>query len=522
MQLPLDPGLARELREAQLARLTLLREQERLVKDFGLKYYRPHAKQDAFHRAGKYKRRAVFAGNRFGKSDCGAAEDCAQTLGERPWYPESDTARREGIPQRPQKGLIITTDWDKVNSVFVNDRGDAAEHGKLWKFLPRGFIVDKKRNHSGVYDTLIGQNGSSITFDVVKAFKLDPQSSESDNYDWIHIDEPCPEKMFDANARGLMDRHGQAYFTLTPLREPWIYDYFFPDDDAQRHIKDGEVVAKALVVDNRMWSITGSVWDNTYLTAESINDFLNDLEDQGERECRESGIPLQFAGLIYKEFMQHVHLMNRVPTGWEDYDEPPTNWPVYLQLDPHPQTPTAGLLCTVDKESGRKIVFNEIWESGDCEEVVKVFKKKLGHRYLARALSDPSCFNEDKLTRTCWADDFAHHGLVLQRAVKDLERGIKAVKLALKSRDKDGFPMWMFSPYLRRFLWEIKRWNWSEKDNKPVDKNDHTMECLYRMVLDDPQWCEPSSYTYQDPQDEPITGLTDDERFLDKEQLYNL
>lgn len=507
MTIELSDEDRKELRAIKQEQIKLLAHKQRLILENGLKYYEPHPKQDAFHRAGRFKRRAVFAGNRFGKSDCGASEDSAQAVGERLWYPESDPARYAGIPRRPQKILVITTDWGKVDEIFTNERG--ADTGKLWKLLPRGFVKSKKRNHgSGAIETMECINGSLIQFDTVESFKKNPQGAESSKWDVIHVDEPCPEKMFSAHARGLMDTDGQAYFTLTPLKEPWIYDKFFGDNDAGEIIKLGA----PRLYKNDFWSITGSIWDNPYLSEAAIIRYLEEDCPEEERECREKGIPLQFAGLIYKEFEPAVHFYRNLPDGWEDFDCPPPHWPVYLQLDPHPQTPTAGLLTTVGP-STRKYVYNEIWLKGIAATIVQDILKKTGKNHMVNPQCDPSAFNVDELTGSCWATDFGDLGIWFSKAPKQLDRGIKAVQAALQARFTDGTPEWMFSPLLKRFIYEIKRWHW-DKDNKPKDKDDHTLECLYRTVLNHPQWIDFSNETDKPVEDLAIVeGLTDDERW---------
>lgn len=497
-----------EMRALLLQEKAALNQRRNAIRAFGLKHYKPHPKQDAFHRAGKFKRRAVFAGNRWGKSDCGAAEDCAQGLGYRPWLLETDSACRAGIPQRSQRILVVTTDWGKVGEIFTSQRG---EGGKMWKFLPRDSVKSATTNHARVIELIELHNGSVIQFDTVESFKKNPQSMESSDWDVIHVDEPVPQAMYSACARGLMDRGGQAYFTLTPLREPWIYDMFFGGADVRSAVTRNA----ATLFKDAYWSVTGSVWDNPYLTAEAINGFLDELPDQEERDCRESGIPLQFAGLIYKEFEPAIHVMSRLPDGWRDYDTPPDDWPIYLQLDPHPQTPVAGLLCTVSP-TGRKYVFDEIWHKGTCQTIADVVKTKLGNRRLVSALGDPCLFNVDELTGTCWADDFSAAGLWLDRAQKDLARGIIAVKGALRSRMPDESAEWMFSPYLRRFIWEIKRWHW-DKDNKPKDKDDHTLECFYRMVLEGPTWTDNASMPNPCGDLAVNDGLEGDERWSRRE-----
>jgi len=482
-----------------------------LVKDDGLKYYNPHPKQDAFHRAGRFKRRAVFAGNRFGKSDCGAAEDVAQAVGERTWYPPNDPARTAGIPRHAQKICVICNDWGKVDEIFTSERG--ARPGKLWRLFPRGFVKSKRRNHSGAIETIEGENGSIIQFETVESFKKNPQSIESSDWDVIHVDEPCPKQMFDAAARGLVDRNGSAYFTLTALKERWIPDMFFGEEDADTIISRGT----ATIFNTHFWSITGSIWDNCYLSEEAILLFLNNLDDPEERECRETGIPLQFAGLIYKEFRRDLHTLLKLPDGWSDFDQPPLDWPVYILVDPHPQTPVAALLTTVS-ETGRKYIFNEVWLNGLVSEVCADIFQKVGKRQIVRAKADPCAFNVDRLTGACWADDFASCGLWIDRAIKDLDRGIKSTKAAFRSRMPDGMPEWMVSPRCKRFLWEIARWAW-DKENRPVDKDDHMMECLYRTVLEEPIYIERSRDADYKENDLVVTGLTDEDRWLATENL---
>ena len=82
-----------KLRDALQAKL-------RAKRAFGLPFYKPHPKQEKFHRAGEFKRRYVRTGNRFGKSDMGAAEDCSWALGYRPFFSEGD----EGTQYDP-KGI---------------------------------------------------------------------------------------------------------------------------------------------------------------------------------------------------------------------------------------------------------------------------------------------------------------------------------------------------------------------------------------------------------------------------------
>ena len=435
------------------------------VRHDGLRFYSPHPKQQLFHAASDYVYRALFAGNRFGKSQCGCAEDCSWLRGERPWVAEGDPLRTLGIPQHPVKGLVITTDWDKVDEIWTTQRGE--KPGKIWKYLPSDFIAGSRRNHSGAIDVVECTNGSLLRFDTVKSFMANPQGSESSDWDFIHIDEPCPELMFKAAARGLMDRRGKAWFTLTALTEPWIRDKFLDGDKATH------------------WSLYGSTYDNPYLSAAAIADFESMLTED-EKQCRLHGIPLFLTGLIYKEFRQDIHVLKDPPRGWQSWLEPPLDWTIYYNIDPHPQTPHAVLFLAVSP-FGQRFYYTDLFQHCTVSVLCSAIHEIVGSRTVAGVRIDPLAYIEDPITGGTMANEFHRCGVPCEKATKDLSGGILKVKQSLTCKPQ---AMW-FASQARRTLWEIGRYRWDDKGtNKPIDKDDHMMENLYRMELNEPRWVD--------------------------------
>lgn len=497
MDTPLqDARRAAEFELAQLKqrKLTLLHEKLLLKKDFGLMFYKPHTKQDRFHRSARFKRRYLRAGNRFGKSDMGVAEDCAWLLGYRPWYPETDPARKEGLPDRPVKGLVIAADWDKVREIFTEDKGNRV--GKFFRFLPKDVIKSTRRTATGVINWIELTNGSTISFDTVKAYITNPLGAESSDWDFIHVDEPCPEKMYRSHARGLIDRDGSTWFTLTPLTEPWIDDEFFPDIRQQMSNTGAENISE----ERRTFAIQGSMHDNPYLGEEAKRDYLNSLPPE-ERECRELGIPLERAGRIYKQFQYDVHVLDKLPRGWDAYDNPPPEYSIYYAIDPHPQTPHA-VLCLAIAPSGEWFFFDEVFKHTsirpipgyDQPSLTQLIWRCLLGRNVIYGICDPLGFIVTPITMTCMADDLNTEGLLPRPATKDLSRGIVATQAAFSE------PNHIYvSPNLTRFLFEIERYHWDPKrPDKPVDKDDHQMENLYRLVLEAPRYI-PKEDAYNRP-----------------------
>src|SRR5881394_2762275 len=118
--------------------VNLRKRLKELRRDSQIFFYSPHPKQELFHAAARYHYRYGRTGNRFGKSEMGAAEDEAFALGYRPWYPEGHPLRTLGIPTHATKGLIITTDWDKSKEVFTEQEGENV--GKLFKYIPKNCL----------------------------------------------------------------------------------------------------------------------------------------------------------------------------------------------------------------------------------------------------------------------------------------------------------------------------------------------------------------------------------------------
>lgn len=466
-----------ELLALRARKLNLKREKLGILKSIGLLHYKPHKKQNQFHRAASYKRRMVRAGNRFGKSQMGCAEDCAYLMGERPWIPSTDSARRLGIPQKPNKGLVITTDFDKVDEVWTSQ---GAAPGKIWQLLPSDFVKSTSRNSSGVIDNIHCWNKSILRFDTVKSWQNNPQSSESADYDFIHVDEPCPEKMWTAASRGLVDRHGPAWFTLTPLKEVWINDMFFP-----RRYKDSTDHA---IASGSRWAIHGSMYDNPYLSKDAIAEFESSLSED-EKQCRINGLPLELSGLVYKEFDWDKHVLQKVPEGWKSYARPPESYTVYYAIDPHPQTPHAVLFCAVSP-FGQKFFWTEIFEHTVIKLLAGQILEKVNGLYVARAKCDPLAYINDPITGSNIEEELANNGVLVEKATKALSLGILKVKEELQKENN-----LYFSPDLEETLWEFERYVWEEEENKPKDENDHMMENLYRLLLEEPRYIDRARVT---------------------------
>jgi len=499
----MNKDVINKIREKQRM-LALLDQETIILKSDGLKYYRPAGwKHDLFHRKGHYKYRYLRTGNRFGKSELGVVEDIAWCRGERSWYNETDPARYSGIPKRHVRILLIVEDWGKSDDVFTN-----LENGKFWKYIPKDAFAGYDVGPSGDIDTIkiksIWGGTSVIKIQTIASFKQSPQRGESSQWDAIHVDEPCPEALWTAVSRGLMDTGGSAWFTCTPLIHPWINRFFIPRGKAVTEKTDPFENEKKFV-------ILGSSYDNKMLTKEHIDDYAKTLKKE-ERAARITGIPSGAGGFVYDEFDRNIHLYTEDDLkimGWAGLNDPPrTVWdtdaegnqyvkkPGYMiraAIDTHERTPQAVLFeATIGTGDECYIFyFAELFETRIIATTANLFNEVVQGRNLFQTLIDPRAYIESPIDQSTLAGEFLNHGIIGEKAPKDLKRGILKVKEYLTKRDSKGRPVVQFSENLRETLFEFEEYMWDLKDpDKPIDENDHMMENLYRLMSTHPGYVD--------------------------------
>lgn len=492
----INPILPPSSLELNLARreLELERRRAQILKENQLEFFVPHPKQQLFYDHASFRYRYARTGNRFGKSEMGAAEDVAFALGYRPWYSEGNPLRYLGIPKHPTKGLIVCTTWKKSREVFTECESGGL--GKLFKYIPRSKIGQPTKNHSGFIDRIpvkhISGEWSVIFLDTIEGYKKNPLAQESSVHDWVHVDEPIPEGMWKAIARGLVDRGGRGWFTCTPLTEPWIDEAFVPDLGSDR--KEGV----SFETGDR-YMMTGTMNDNPHNTQEDIDSFMSWLTSD-EKECRLNGLPTSFAGLVYKEFKWDTHVRIDPPPNWKDWFTPPDDYTLRFAIDYHPRKPhSVVFIATSPKE--QHYVYNEIWQSCLMSELVVEIKAILkGKDPTVPGLIDPLADTPNRVTDITPLEEVLRLGLPVIPATKDPHNGILKVKEVLSARNRDGTSILEVNPYCSRFLMEISRgFVWDGETNKPVKDKDDAMENFYRLCLQGLHYVEPATLSDYTP-----------------------
>jgi len=476
-----NPLNSDELAKLEIAIFT---EQKRLLnyqisleqhyKENQLLYFQPNRKQTWFFENADRKRRSGFCGNRFGKSTVGVVEDCCWLLGYRPFYPEGNPLRYLGIPDRGVKGLVIAEDWDKVKEIFTNyDDPDSDRIGKFFEYLPKWCIEGTDKDAKG---RIVGIRTKSevhgrirrsvVMFDTVQAFKKNPRAFESSDWDFIHCDEPLPKALWNAASRGLIDRGGSAWWLMTPLTELWMYTYMK---------KNAELDPM------NFWSFVADMADNPLNSPSEIALYLSQL-DEDERKCREEGLPLAFGSLVYGKFSKD-QVIKGAPPKWDSAVKPPPDWMIVYIIDTHPQTPHAVTFFAVSP-NGYVHLYDELYQKGSLEDLAKAIKFRTFNRRACYVLCEPAAFIEDQTTGLSYSDRLWELGIPVEKSTKEKTHGITLTKDFITSKGNEGEFLFRVHEHCGRFLFEIENYVF-DKENKPIDKDDHMMECLYRGVYHD-------------------------------------
>lgn len=98
---------------------------------------------------------------------------------------------------------------------------------------------------------------------------------------------------------------------------------------------------------------------------------------------------------------------------------------------------------------------------------------------------DPIAFIPNPVDGRCYADVFIENGLNVMPAPKELSTGIQKAKQELV-RENNLFFMSSCSETIKEFY----TYCWDKDKEKPVDKNDHMMECFYRACVVGLQWVD--------------------------------
>lgn len=416
-----------------------------------------HEKQLAFHKNGK-KNRWVFGGNRSGKTECGAVECVYMARGIHPyrqnrkevcgWVVSLSTQVQRDVAQK--KILhYLRRDWIE-DIVMASGRKDAPEYG----------IIDFIR-----VKNVLG--GSSVI-----GFKSCDQGREKfqgASLDFVWFDEEPPEDIYLECRMRVMDRRGDIFGTMTPLKGlTFVYNEIY----LNRH------------ADPEVWYEFMQWQDNPYLDEREVLAMEKVLDETSLQSRKYGKFGEGGAGLVYPEFDESVHVIEpfRVPTDWQDN----------ISIDPGLNNPLSAHWYAVDFD-GNVYVIAEHYQAGQGidfhAEAIKDICAKLDWHTDGKgricALIDSAAKQRTLGSVKSVVELFYERGILVNPSVeKDLFSGIAQVKSYLTQ--KNGLPNLYIFKNCVHLISEIKGYRWGSGD-APRKVDDHALDEMRYYLMTRPQ-----------------------------------
>jgi hypothetical protein len=176
----------------------------------------------------------------------------------------------------------------------------------LWPKIESFFPPATRRNPAFIVQR--GQFSVPVRFESPQHSEVlfgsghqDTMAFEGIDLDAVLNDEPIPQAFWSAIWRGLTDRHGFVFFSMTPVgaHAPWIHDEIKPRDDTA--------------------FVTGSIWSNKHISDDSKQQFLDGLHcSEEEKQARETGAFTLQSVRAFPTFDRSVHVVptREVSRGW--------------------------------------------------------------------------------------------------------------------------------------------------------------------------------------------------------------
>ena len=426
--------------------------------------YLPHEKQVEFHRS-PATIRAMFGGNRSGKTVGGAAESVFRATGKHPYQP---------VKPPPVQGRVVAVDF--LNGV------DKIVKPEIARWLPPSELINGswEDSYDKAHNVLTLDNGSTVEF---MSYVQDTDTFAGTSRDFVWMDEEGPKEIYTENLLRIADCGGKLWLTMTPLEGmTWVYDDVF----------------EAAQTDPKIAVFVVDMEDNPHLNHGEIDVILSGL-DADEKEARKHGRFVQIGGLIYKVLG---------PQNVLDPFIPPKEWMHVVGMDAGIRNPTAWLWAAIDP-NGRIVVYDEYYDAGHTSEyhAARVKERNAQHdRVPSYYVGDPSIRNQDPITGTSLLIEYINHGIPIVLGNNDVRAGIDLVtsRLIGTGEPPNNQPFLYFTSNCEISLKEHRRYRWAkwatrkaneERDKKeePVKKNDHTCDALRYIVASRPKLDEGES-----------------------------
>ncbi|MCD6459743.1 terminase family protein [bacterium] len=417
-----------------------------------LSFFVPHDKQKKFILS-PARTKAFVGGNRSGKTTAGTIDVILECIGKHP-------LQLNGSRKKPP--LF----WRVVCVDFINGI-EKIILPKFKEWLPAKYLIDGKWEKSWREKsrTLTLSNDSQIEF--MSALQ-DREKFQGTSRDGLWIDEEIDKPIFQECQMRLLDRGGRTILTLTPINGmTWVYDDIYLKKN-----------------DPHIEVITVTTYENPHIDPSEIKIFADNLSSD-EKRIRLNGEFVSLQGLVYKDFSDGPPLVVK------PFPIPP-EWTHYIGIDPHLRTPTAVLFTACDRE-GDLYCYDEIFSDDLISGIAEQIKMKFSHNSIFSSVIDPSSKQPNPVSGVSIKDEFARFGIHARNAKKNVHVGIN--RLSEYLRHKKGYPRIFIFETCEKLRFEFRNYIWEKNPfagdkQSPRKKNDHLLDCLRYIVMENPVYIE--------------------------------
>lgn len=446
----------------------ILAELDRRRRENKLAYYKPHPKQELFHRS-PCRNRWILGGNRTGKTEVGAVECVYLARGNHPYRAVT----------HPMNGWVV--------SLSTEVQRDVAQK-KVLSYLNPSWIKGVKMREgraddpaAGVIDYIqIESLAGGISTIGFKSCAQGREKFQGTSQDFIWFDEEPPEDIYRECLMRTLDSGGCLFGTMTPLKGlTWVYGTVYLNEGG----------------DPDIWCMSMSWRDNPYLPREEIEKLERSLP-QDELEARRDGRFISANGLVYSEFDEQIHVI-------DPFDIPP-DWQDMISIDPGLSKPLSCHWYAVDHEGCVYVVAEHYAANmnvaAHMREIDRISRELGWKRDLSGrldALMDAAADQHTLQSEKSVAELFREQGLNVNTQVnKSKWAGIQRVKQYLEPRPHfdqtrwpDGKPGLFIFRTCPMMIREIKQYRWKEDSDReePVKRDDHAMDELRYYLMRRPE-----------------------------------
>ena len=441
-----------------------------IVHDKLVNYDPVSAGTKAFHYS-QAKTRAIFGGNRGGKTTAAIVDGIWIALGIHPVWSE--------IYKPPVRIRIVTTDFDNgVRKVIVP---------KIREWLPKERI---KVNYTERNRCFTLDNGSFI-----EIMSNDQEVSKfgGTSRQLTIFDEPPKKEIWTECQMRHIDVNGASVLVMTPpIAGEGSGDEYWACEEIYE--KDGENGIKCFFT---------STYENGHLDKAVIDRIAANLSDE-EKQAKLYGKFVSMSGTVYKEFDELIHVCDDFDI--HEYEKETDNkpgrvWTRYAGMDPHPNAPFSQVYLAASP-ADNLYVYDEIYEIPQAIPLLaKIVRQHDGKDKINMRLADKRMGNSESkiFNQKSIIQQFADEGIYYQDANDSFNDSYFSIKDALrlhKCTDGSMRPRLRIMRKCKNLIYQLKHYHWEssaankEKRQLPKKKDDHLVNGLQFIMNCGPRYID--------------------------------